>query len=172
MHARPVECETLKCENPRHLGVDPVRRPLPSSPIPPSPAFPIHSGTSLAIPRSPGASDAAVARQDPAHSTRATRQSCPFMGTCVCSPVGTLREARRASAGRAASRLAGLCGRGEAWCSSWPSWSAPCMPRTQPIRTAPLPPLLGRAGDRSRTSDACMRGRYSVKCKIATPPAT
>ena len=25
MHARPVECETLKCENPRHLGVDPVR---------------------------------------------------------------------------------------------------------------------------------------------------
>ena len=28
MHARPVECETLKCENPRHLGVDPVNGTL------------------------------------------------------------------------------------------------------------------------------------------------
>ena len=25
MHARPVECETVKCETSRHLGVDPVR---------------------------------------------------------------------------------------------------------------------------------------------------
>ena len=70
-----------------------------------------------------------------------------------------LSEARRASAGRASPRLAGLRGRREAWTSSWLSWSAPCMPSMQPKHTAPLHPLFGRAGDRFRTSDACMHGR-------------
>ena len=70
-----------------------------------------------------------------------------------------LSEARRASAGRASPRLAGLCGRREASSSSWPSWGAPCMSSTQPILTAPSPPLLRRAGDRFRTLYSCTRGR-------------
>ena len=127
-----------------------------------SPALARHPSAHLLIIRHPALTvllRTAVARRGDALSPQAARQSCPFTRACVCSAAGTSREARRASAGCAASRLAWLVRPQRAWSGSWLSWSAPCMPSMQPKHTAPLHPLFGRAGDRFRTSDACMHGR-------------
>ena len=98
------------------------------------------SGTSLAVPRSPCASDAAVARQDYAHSTQATQQSCPFTVACVCSAFGTSArhgapqqaEPRRASlACAAAVRHEAALGRAVARsaCPSRSPYAQPLCPR-------------------------------------------
>ena len=46
-----------------------------------------------------------------------------------------------------------------AWRGSLPSYSAPFMPITQPIRTAPLPRLPGRPRDRFIYDVACVHAR-------------
>ena len=124
----------------------------------PSSAFPLPSCTSLTIPRSPCVSGATVSSQVDALSARAARQSCPRTRVDVCSAAGQCTSC--GAARRAEPRRSLWCSRGrcDAWIGSWPSWSSPSMPITQPIRTAPLP-RLGRPRDRFRTLYAFMRGR-------------
>ena len=80
----------------------------------------------------------------------------------------------RGAARQAEPRRGSWCSRGRcgAWSGSWPSWSSPSMPITQPTRTAPSVPLLGRARGRWGPSVGCMRDCYNAKRKIATPSAT
>ena len=107
-----------------------------------------------------------MARQGDALSTQAAQQSCSCTWACICSACRVAHEKRRASEGRAAPHLVGLRGRRAALSGSWPSWSAPCMPSTQPIRTATLPPLLGRAGDSFIPLDEAIHGRRVRDRKI------
>ena len=114
----------------------------------------------------------AVARQGDALSTQAARQSCSCTWACICTACRVAQEARRASAGRAAPHLLGLCGRRGAWERLVARSSAPCPPTTQPTRTAPSVPLLGRARGRWGPSAGCMRDSYHAKRKIEEMCAT
>ncbi len=101
----------------------------------------------------------AVARRIDALSSQAAWSSCSFTRTSDCRVGGTV--ARRGAPRQAEPRRASLARRQRGMDQLFLllSWSAPCMPSMQPKHTAPLHPLLGRAGHRFRASDACMHGR-------------